>query len=382
MMPVYGTRHLFLMVALLLLHPDLTTANAPSPAAALPKRRPMAAGVYNLTYKSTVDESLQSLLVRVPRGYTPAKEWPLLVTLHGFGDGPILADGIDSMIQIGPSGRGSVEFTGIGERDVFECIEVTKRLLSVDEERLYLCGFSMGASATFTLGLKYPHVWAACVPVCGRCPDERLIANARHLPFWIHAGGKDIMVPPRHSRSAHEQARSLGLSLWQYTEHPNMPHAFNINWAQVETWLLKQQRVEHPREVTLRTRDLSYSRAHWIEIGSLQEYGELAHIEAKIEDQTVTVQAANISSYTLHLNDSLIDLRRPVHIIENGLEVFRGILGEGGRYTRSQPGSTAPHKRPGCCGPLWDIYSAPCVLVYGTQGKDQSVTRAVDFSSR
>ncbi|MHC4526668.1 MAG: hypothetical protein ACYS29_02225, partial [Planctomycetota bacterium] len=42
-------------------------------------------GTLNLTFKSKIDGSLQSLLLKVPSGYTPKKSWPLLVTLHGLG---------------------------------------------------------------------------------------------------------------------------------------------------------------------------------------------------------------------------------------------------------------------------------------------------------
>ena len=81
-------------------------------------------GVINLTYKSSVDGSLQPLLARLPSGYSPERKWPLLVTLHGFGAGPLLAMEVDSMVQIAPFDRGSVQFSGIGERDVFDGIEV------------------------------------------------------------------------------------------------------------------------------------------------------------------------------------------------------------------------------------------------------------------
>ncbi len=75
------------------------------------------------------------------------------------------------MLQIGPYGRGDQWYTGIGEKDVFECLEMAKKVFSVDEDRISLCGFSMGGVGTFKLGLRYPDIWAACVPVCGRCDE-------------------------------------------------------------------------------------------------------------------------------------------------------------------------------------------------------------------
>ncbi|MCK5640794.1 MAG: hypothetical protein KAJ19_08355, partial [Gammaproteobacteria bacterium] len=152
--------------------------------------------VLHLTFKSEVDGSRQPFVAKIPKEYTPEKKWPLLVTLHGLGDGPILVPDIDSMVQIGPYGRGSVWYTGIGEKDVFECVKTAKRIFSIDESRVYLCGFSMGGAGTFNLGLRYPDKWAACVPVCGRSGDLALVENGRHLPFWIQTGKEDTVLPP------------------------------------------------------------------------------------------------------------------------------------------------------------------------------------------
>jgi dienelactone hydrolase len=339
-------------------------------------RRAFAAGVYNLTYRSKVDGSLQPLLVQIPSGYSPREKWPLLITLHGRGDGPILADGIDAMIQIGPSGRGSVDFVGIGERDVFDCINMACTLFSIDVDRLYLCGFSMGAGATFDLGLRFPHLWAACVPVCGECEDLFRIPNARHLPFWIHAGGKDIMAPPKRIREVYEQARQLGFTHWQYTEHSDMTHAFEINWKDVQTWLLSHRRVHTPKQCTLVTSDMRSNTAYWTVVTALDDYGRLARIDAEITGQTVRLKTDNVSSYMLDLSGGQIDVGQEVRVLQNDHEVFRGLLDETRRLIKTSGRTEALCKRPGLSGPLWDIYSGTCLLIYGTSGEQALVQAA------
>ena len=77
-------------------------------------------GLINLTFKSKIDDSFQPMLIKVPVGYAKARSWPLLVVLHGLGDGHIVVPSIDSMVQIGPFGRGDMWYHGIGEQDVFE----------------------------------------------------------------------------------------------------------------------------------------------------------------------------------------------------------------------------------------------------------------------
>ena len=332
--------------------------------------------ILNLTFKSKIDGSPQPLLIKLPEGYTPQKAWPLLVTLHGLGDGPIVAADVKSMVQIGPYGRGSVWFSGIGEQDVFECIETTKKIYSIDEKRIYLCGFSMGAAATFDIALKYPDRWAACVPVCGRCENTDLIKNAEHIPFWINSGSLDTVIPPEYSWRAYNIAKMLTFNEWKYTEYENMEHSFDINWQQIEGWLLTKEKVLNPKRVSFCTRDLNSNRAYWVEITGIQEYGKNAGIEAVIDGQKINVTTQNISNYTLGLNNNLIDLTRKIQVIENGVNVLDGFLKKGGCFSKIPKKDNAVVKRPGLSGPLWDIYCSRSVLVYGTNSDDKALIKA------
>jgi hypothetical protein len=333
-------------------------------------------GTLNMTFRSKIDGSIQPLLVGIPKDYTPAKSWPLLVTLHGFGDGPILAHGIETMVQIGPFGRGSVWYEGIGERDVFECIEIAKRLFSINSDRVYLCGFSMGGTGTFDLGFKHPDVWAACVPVCGRCNSLDLVSNARHLPFWINTGSRDIMIPPKYSRAAYDKARRLGFSQWKYTGHKTMGHDFSINWKEVEEWLLSKKRITNPMRISFRTKDIRFNCAYWLQINEIEGYGKIAQIDADIEGQNIYVKSENVSNYTLKLNDDLINTAQRVKIIENEVLIHDGFLGGDGCFVKASGNNHVVSKCPGLSGPLWDIYSDFCLLVYGTNSKDKSLIKA------
>ena len=279
-------------------------------------------------------------------------------------------------MQIGPYGRGSVWYEGIGERDVFECIEMARKLLSVDGDRLYLCGFSMGGMGTFDLGFKYPDIWAACVPVCGRCNNLDLVENARHLPFWVNTGNKDIMMPPRYSKPAYDRAKRLGFSQWKYTEHENMGHDFSINFKEVEEWLLTRKRTSDPGRVSFHTKDIRFNRAYWLEITEIERYGRLARMGAEIDGQKINIKTENVSNYTLRLNDALVDVAERIQIVENDVEIFNGLLDKDNCFVKTNRNGDAVFKRPGLSGPLWDVYSGFCLLVYGTHSKDRSLIKA------
>jgi hypothetical protein len=287
----------------------------------------------NLTFKSKIDNSYQPMLVKVPIGYVKAKSWPLLIVLHGLGDGPIVVPSIDSMIQIGPYGRGDIWYRGIGEQDVFESIGFAKQIFNIDPNKIYLCGFSMGGSGTFELGLKYPDIWAACVPVCGTITSLEMVANGGNLPFWINTGSKDKVVPAKYTKMAYEKAVELGFEQWKYTEYEGMGHSFWINWSEIEKWLLSKRRLQNPPRISFTSEKCA--RAYWAEIVKKINDTELARIDVETNFQTIKVKISNITNYTLYLKNAPVSLSQDITIIENEKQIFHGRISSDGIFKRN-----------------------------------------------
>ena len=70
-------------------------------------------------------------------------------------------------IYIEPHGRGNAQYLGIGDRDVMRCLDEAKRRFSVDADRVYLTGESMGGHGTWAIVTRHPDVFAAAAPVFG-----------------------------------------------------------------------------------------------------------------------------------------------------------------------------------------------------------------------
>ena len=289
-------------------------------------------GLINLTFKSEIDQSFQPMLIKVPAGYTKTKSWPLLVVLHGKGDGPIIVPPINSMVQIGPFGRGDLWYRGLGEKDVFECIELARQIFNINPDRIYLCGFSIGGAGTFGLGLKNPDTWAACVPVCGTLSNLELIGNANNLPFWINTGSVDKVVPAKYSKKAYKKAVELGFDRWKYTEYEGMGHSFWIDWPRIEKWLLDQKRIHKPSQVDFTCNEPA--RAYWAEITKKFNEDSRARINAQITSQKIKIKTVNTADYTLYLESAPIELSKEVTITENGSQIFQDILTEDGIFNR------------------------------------------------
>ena len=184
-----------------------------------------------------------------------------------------MATDVESMVQIGPYGRGDLWYSGIGERDVFECIEIAKKIFTIDADKIYLCGFSMGGAGTFDLGLKHPDVWAACVPVCGNCSDTELVQNGRNLPFWINTGKRDTILSPECSKKAYDKAKQLDFNLGVIPNMKTWGTVFQLTGIEIEKWLLSQKRNLYPRHISFSTKRPNH--AYWLEVTEVNECGKV-----------------------------------------------------------------------------------------------------------
>ena len=65
---------------------------------------------------------------------------------------------------------------------------------SVDKDRIYVTGLSMGATGTWALVASDPARFAAIAPVCGR-GDPETAKSFASTPIWVFHGAKDPTVP-------------------------------------------------------------------------------------------------------------------------------------------------------------------------------------------
>lgn len=141
-------------------------------------------GLFEMAYKSEIDGRIDSYIIYVPTTYDPVKEYPLVVMLHGIGEmaylspfspghgGFLKSCESNDVIMVAPCGRhgnfGSETFyNGDGEIDVLQVMKLVKKSYNINENRIYLTGYSMGGYGTWYLGSKHSNLFAAIAPVSG-----------------------------------------------------------------------------------------------------------------------------------------------------------------------------------------------------------------------
>lgn len=106
---------------------------------------------------------------------------------------------------------------------VASLIEELKRNESIDANRIYIAGLSMGGMGTFELVHHYPSLFAAAIPICGGGDTSLFDKKAAKIPMWIFHGDADGVVEVKYSRMMVDRIKKYNEEI-KYTEYKNVNH--------------------------------------------------------------------------------------------------------------------------------------------------------------
>ena len=219
-------------------------------------------------YKGSQGRSMPYRLY-VPENYDKQKKYPLVLYLHGGGgrgdDNRKQIEGgngylVDLLVSRStqtknPSivvvpqspGEGWVDSDSITPTSylslVLDLIRDLESSYSIDVNRRYVLGQSMGGFGTFAILTMQPKMFAAAVPLCGG-GDESKAAQIAHIPIWAFHGELDQAVRVERSRNMIAALTKAG-GKPKYTEYKGEGHTI---WTRVVKeqellpWMFSQKR--------------------------------------------------------------------------------------------------------------------------------------------
>ncbi len=178
------------------------------------------------------DGKARAYHVYVPKGYDPARKHPAIVSLHGgVSRGDLLpeavlnqvhaelekdADNYGWIILLPLGQRGATWFDEVGMTNIQAQLAAVKRRYNIDEDRVFLGGFSDGGSGALVMGLYHPTPWAGffalsgSVAVAALAPYDAFPANLANRPVHAANGGSRSSLPFGPAEDVHRPAQRVG----------------------------------------------------------------------------------------------------------------------------------------------------------------------------
>jgi predicted peptidase len=198
-------------------------------------------------------------LLHLPPGYweEPARQWPLVLFLHGRGErgddiNAVRSYGIAKVVDEKPD----TDFIAISPQcplayewpdliaTLARLVDQAVMYLPVNPDCVYLTGLSMGARGGWLLAVDNPARFAAIALICGRIPTPDFLDRVTILkdkPIWIFHGAKDPVVPVENSEKIAATLRTAGgnplLTIYPEADHDawtetyNNPEFYRWLWA-------------------------------------------------------------------------------------------------------------------------------------------------------
>ena len=247
-----------------------------------------------------------ALHLAVPETYTPYREHPVIIVLHGGGNG-----GFTSATELmGPwaniiKGYGAIGVfpqalynNRISEWNypelvayVFHVIEVVSRSYNIDPRRIHLMGHSMGGSGTMLQGVVMDGLYAAISPQSGNYSTVTSVGGWGRLgdmPLFMAHGVDDGTFGTDIGQADDAESRLVdagnsfgegGLSVYLRMEDvghnifDNLPGDYR-GWTQLcVDWLLKRPRTDAPDIANEIAKVDSYFEVQYGEGAAVYSYG-------------------------------------------------------------------------------------------------------------
>lgn len=330
----------------------------PAHAAAIPRGRIE-------TTRANRDGLEHRYVLIVPDDYDPSRRYPVAFYLHGgvSREAPESGGswwrnydnilGHDRIAVVPASWNESFWWQASQVENLRGILSEVKRVYNVDENRVFVFGTSDGGTGAYFLGFRDTTPWAAFLPFIG---DPRVLlnpangadgdvhlANLTNKPLFIVNNEGDPLYPVRQIIPFLGALENVGAD-FEFTPKPG---GHDTRWwpeeeENIERFVADHARAPHPERVFWATELTDrYNRAHWLVIDELgaaegddtRRYlasvtaGEpVGIVDARREDNTVTLLAYGVRRLTLLISPDAFDLDAPLRVVANGEVVFEGMV--------------------------------------------------------
>ena len=298
-------------------------------------------------------------LVQLPPEYDARRRYPTIMTLHGAGTTPLQQidwwagtktkngrrdgqGGRHGVIVISPawSEKTQLEYRYSAKEHslILAVLRDASRQFSIDSNRVFLSGHSMGGDAAWDIGLSHPDLWAGIIVLSGKAGRfvHHYHPNAQTLPFYIVCGGLDHTTFTANEMDLDRYLKK-GFDL-TYVEYRGRGHEhFSDELINIFDWTTRKIRSSSPKEidaVSMRPWDRFF---WWIEMNSPPQqtmvlpenwpparFGQPFSLSAKAGTSNKINARCGADQVRIWLSPEVIDFQRPLTIYLGSRRLHQG----------------------------------------------------------
>ena len=160
----------------------------------------------------------------LPRSYSPAESYPLVVALHYGGKvtpfyskdfmvslvSPALQD-LDAIL-VAPDCPARGWSNSVSEAAVLELILTLMGDYDIESNRILLLGYSMGGLGAWYLAARHPDLFAAAIPISALV-DESTTPIIKDVPLHLIHGDQDELFPTKDVRALYHKQKTGGAEI-------------------------------------------------------------------------------------------------------------------------------------------------------------------------
>ena len=356
-------------------------------------------GLHNWAYRSPIDDSRQPYGLYVPPNYDPAKAYPLIVALHWYSGDTLTAMKAlavarlqpTDFIVVAPFGRGDMGYLSMAEQDVLDVLAKIEARFTIDPNRVYLTGISMGGLGTWRIGQHFAEKFAAIANFCG-WTGTAYLDNLRNVATLAVHGDADRSVPVSMNRAAVKRLQELNYDV-RYDELPGVDHDVWDRWiltapgeARLFDYFRSKTRNPWPAEVIVKTNYLRYGKNAWIRLLELANPPQNGEVRAQVQSPTeIVITTAQVNFFAVNCAQPQLSPTDPITVKIDGTRLelpaqpgevfFQRQNDQWVTVADDTPQNVAAHEG----GGFADIFTRPLIIVYGTQQRAAILQKAAEL---
>jgi pimeloyl-ACP methyl ester carboxylesterase len=220
---------------------------------------------------------------------------------------------------------------------VIDALRDALQRFSIDSNRVFLSGHSMGGDAAWDIGFSHPHLFAGVMPISGAIDRHAkyYLDNARTLPLYAVAGEFDRDL---FARNAVPFTKMMQQNFdFIYNEYKGSgPESFYSEIHSLFEWMAVLRRPAPPHEIAIKTLRETDNRFYWLEFADLKKLKDVDWTREKQGGvKPVPVSADITPGNTLHIKSppahfrvwlargpGLVDFQKKLKVEINGRNRF------------------------------------------------------------